>query len=132
MARILSRNHPEIHEGWLCDKGRFAYDYLRAADRIRTPLVRVRRRGFEGTTFEAALDAAEAGLREAGIVGRRRLLGRRDVEQATALARLVREGLGVRHGRSSRTTGSGASPPSARRSPRSRTPTSASCSVTTR
>ena len=24
VARMLSRNHPEIDEGWLCDKGRFA------------------------------------------------------------------------------------------------------------
>ena len=25
VKRILSRNHPEVDEGWLCDKGRFAY-----------------------------------------------------------------------------------------------------------
>ena len=25
VKRILSRNHPEIDEGWLCDKGRFAF-----------------------------------------------------------------------------------------------------------
>ena len=96
VARILSRNHPEIHEGWLCDKGRFAYDYLRAEDRIRTPLVRVRRRGFEGTTFEAALDAAEAGLREAGSSVVLAFSGDETNEQAAALARLVRDGLGGR------------------------------------
>ncbi len=94
VARILSRNHPEVHEGWLCDKGRFAYDHLGAPDRIRTPLVRVRRRGFEETTFEAALDAAEAGLREAGSSVVVAFSGGETVEQATALARIVREGLG--------------------------------------
>ena len=30
VKRILSRNHPEIDEGWLCDKGRFAYEHLHA------------------------------------------------------------------------------------------------------
>jgi NADH-quinone oxidoreductase subunit G len=93
VARVLSRNHPEVHEGWLCDKGRFAYDHLRAPDRIRAPLIRVRRRGFEETSFEAALDAAEAGLREAGPSVVVAFSGGETVEQATALARIVREGL---------------------------------------
>jgi len=94
VARILSRNHPEVHEGWLCDKGRFAYDHLRAEDRLRTPLVRVRRRGFEEASHEAALDAAEAGLRAAGSSVVVAFSGGETVEQATALARIVREGLG--------------------------------------
>ena len=34
VKRILSRNHPEIDEGWICDKGRFAYTHLRADDRL--------------------------------------------------------------------------------------------------
>ena len=48
VKRILSRNHPEVDEGWLCDKGRFAYPHLYADDRIVDPLERVRRRGFGG------------------------------------------------------------------------------------
>jgi NADH-quinone oxidoreductase subunit G len=95
VARILSRNHPEVHEGWLCDKGRFAYDHLRAPDRIRAPLVRVRRRGFEEVSFEAALDAAEAGLRAADSSVVLAFSGGETVEHATALARIVREGLGA-------------------------------------
>ena len=94
VARVLSRNHPEVHEGWLCDKGRFAYDHVRAGDRIRAPLVRVRRRGFEESSVESALDAAEAGLREAGSSTVVAFSGGETVEQATALARIVREGLG--------------------------------------
>ncbi|HEU4451127.1 MAG TPA: molybdopterin-dependent oxidoreductase [Gaiellaceae bacterium] len=94
VARILSRNHPEVHEGWLCDKGRFAYDHLRAPDRIREPLVRVRRRGFEEVAPEAALDAAVDGLRAAGGPVVLALSGGETVEQATALGRIVREGLG--------------------------------------
>ena len=94
VARVLSRNHPEVHEGWLCDKGRFAYDHLSAGDRIRSPLLRVRRRGFEEVSYEDALDAAETGLREAGSDVVVAFSGGETVEQASALARVVREGLG--------------------------------------
>jgi NADH-quinone oxidoreductase subunit G len=94
VTRILARNHPEVDGGWLCDKGRFAYDHLRAPDRIRQPLVRVRRRGFERTEAERALDEAERGLREAGGPVVVAFSGAETVEQATALSRLVREGLG--------------------------------------
>ena len=38
VKRVLSRNHPEVDEGWLCDKGRFAYPHLYARDRIFEPL----------------------------------------------------------------------------------------------
>ena len=94
VARILSRNHPDVHEGWTCDKGRFTYDHLRAPDRITAPLVRVRRRGFEESSYDAALDAAEAGLREAGSSVVVAFSGGETVEQAKALARIVREGCG--------------------------------------
>jgi NADH-quinone oxidoreductase subunit G len=94
VARILSRNHPDVHEGWTCDKGRFTYDHLRAPDRITAPLVRVRRRGFEESSYEDALDAAEAGLREAGSSVVVAFSGGETMEQAAALARIVREGCG--------------------------------------
>ena len=86
VARVLSRNHPEIHEGWLCDKGRFAYDHLRAKDRIRAPLLRVRRRGFDEVSVDAALEAAARGLREAGGSVVVAFSGAETVEQAKALA----------------------------------------------
>ncbi|HEX2045966.1 MAG TPA: molybdopterin-dependent oxidoreductase [Gaiellaceae bacterium] len=89
VARVLSRNHPDVHEGWLCDKGRFAYDHLRAPDRIRTPLLRVRRRGFEEVSAERALDEAARGLREADGPVLVALSGAETVEQATALARIA-------------------------------------------
>ena len=40
MRRVLSRDRPDLDEGWLCDKGRFAYEHVRADDRYATPLVR--------------------------------------------------------------------------------------------
>jgi NADH-quinone oxidoreductase subunit G len=95
VARVLSRNHPEVDGGWLCDKGRFAHDHLRAADRIREPIQRVRRRGFEPVAWEQALDVAEEGLRAAGASAVVAFSGGETVEQADVIARLARQGLGA-------------------------------------
>jgi NADH-quinone oxidoreductase subunit G len=91
--RVRSRNHHEVDEGWLCDKGRFAFTHLRAADRVVDPIQRVRRRGFEPVSWDAAVDAAEAMLREAHGRVVVALSGSETVEQAYALAKLVRVGL---------------------------------------
>jgi NADH-quinone oxidoreductase subunit G len=94
VKRILSRNHPEVDEGWLCDKGRFAFSHLYAPDRIVEPLRRRRRRGLDPISWDDALDEAERLLRaaEGRIVVA--LSGSETVEVAYALGRLVREGLG--------------------------------------
>jgi NADH-quinone oxidoreductase subunit G len=95
VKRILSRNHPEVDQGWLCDKGRFAFTHLRAPDRITDPLRRVRRRGFEEISWDAALDETERMLRAARGRILTALSGSETVEQAYALGRLLRGGLGA-------------------------------------
>jgi NADH-quinone oxidoreductase subunit G len=93
VKRILSRNHPEIDEGWICDKGRFAYTHLRADDRLTQPLQRVRRHGLEQVSWERAVDEAERLLRAARGRIVTVLSGSETVEQAYALAKLLRIGL---------------------------------------
>ena len=122
VKRILSRNHPEVDEGWLCDKGRFAFGHLHApATGSRTRSSRATRRRFEPLDWNEALDLAEADARE-----RRR----RDV---TALSGTRDGRAGLRARRSSSAPGSArtrrccprrsptSSTPSAPRSPRSAT-----------
>ncbi|MES1246334.1 MAG: molybdopterin-dependent oxidoreductase [Actinomycetota bacterium] len=92
--RVRSRNHPEIDEGWICDKGRFAFTHLRSADRVVDPIMRVRRRGFEPVSWDAALDRATELLQAAHGRVVVALSGSETVEQAYALARLVRGGTG--------------------------------------
>jgi NADH-quinone oxidoreductase subunit G len=94
VKRILSRNHPEIDRGWLCDKGRFTYPHLRAEDRVTSPLRRGRK-GLEEITWDAALDLAEEMLREAGDAIVTALSGSETTEIAYALGRLLRGGLGA-------------------------------------
>ncbi len=94
VKRILSRNHPEVDRGWLCDKGRFTYPHLRARDRITTPL----RRGSKGlaeVSWDEALETAEEMLREAEGAIVTALSGSETNEIAYALGRLLRGGLGA-------------------------------------
>jgi NADH-quinone oxidoreductase subunit G len=95
VRRIISRNHPDVDNGWLCDKGRFAYKHLRAEDRVVDPILRVRRRGFEDISWDRAIDEAERLLREAEGRIVTALSGSETVEQSYALAKLLREGLGA-------------------------------------
>ncbi len=95
VKRILSRNHPEVDDGWLCDKGRFSYAHLHAEDRLRDPILRVRRRGFEEISWERALDEAERLLREADGRIVTALSGSETIEEAYGLGKLLRRGLGA-------------------------------------
>ena len=92
--RVLSRNHPEIDGGWLCDKGRFTHPHLTAEDRIREPLVRGEL-GLEPVSWDTALDTVERLLRGAGGHVVTALSGGETIEQAYALARLLRAGAGA-------------------------------------
>jgi NADH-quinone oxidoreductase subunit G len=93
--RVLSRNHPDVDAGWLCDKGRFAFPHLTASDRIREPLKRIRRRGFQPVSWDEAIDEAERLLREAEGNILTALSGSETVEEAYGLAKLLRGGLGA-------------------------------------
>ena len=95
IKRILSRNHPEIDEGWLCDKGRFAYSHLQAGDRIQDPLQKNADGRFEALEWNTALDRAEELLRKAGPAIVTALSGSETVEQAYGLGKLLRSGLGA-------------------------------------
>ena len=93
VRRVQSRNHPEVDGGWLCDKGRFSFPYLRAQDRVREPLVRGEL-GLEPVSWDAAFDRAESLLRGAGRNIVTALSGSETTEIAYGLAVLMRRGLG--------------------------------------
>jgi NADH dehydrogenase/NADH:ubiquinone oxidoreductase subunit G len=94
VKRILSRNHPEVDAGWLCDKGRFAFSHLNAPDRVTEPRVRASARRFEPISWDDALGRFERLLRAAGTHVVTALSGSETVEQAYALGKLLR-GLGA-------------------------------------
>jgi NADH-quinone oxidoreductase subunit G len=95
VKRILARNHPEVDEGWLCDKGRFAYPSVRADDRVTAPLRRASQRRFEELSPEEAVDEAERLVRAAEGRVVTVFSGSETVELAYAFAKLLRQGVGA-------------------------------------
>ena len=94
VRRVLSRNHPEVDRGWLCDKGRFTYPHLRARDRVTAPLLRGPK-GLSEVSWDEALGAVEELLREAGGNTITAFSGTETTEIAYALGKLLRVGLGA-------------------------------------
>jgi NADH-quinone oxidoreductase subunit G len=92
VVRVLSRENSAVDDGWLCDKGRFAYQAIHVDERITEPLVRGESGELESASWEEALGAARAIAghrgRGAALVG-----GQATNEEAYLLGRIVREGL---------------------------------------
>ncbi|WP_020499679.1 NADH-quinone oxidoreductase subunit G [Sciscionella marina] len=91
VMRKLAGEDPEVNEEWICDKGRFAFRYVTADDRITRPLVRENGKLREASWTEALRIAADrlAEARDNGGVG---VLpgGRLTVEDAYAYAKFAR------------------------------------------
>ncbi len=74
LVRLLGVDSEPVNHGWLCDKGRYGYEWVHSDTRMRVPGVR---RGTElaVTSWPEALDAAAAALRRvrdehgAGAIG---------------------------------------------------------------
>jgi NADH-quinone oxidoreductase subunit G len=96
VLRVLSRMNPEVDDGWLCDRGRFAYPRLGGDERVTQPLVRD---GGElrPVSWERALSEAAAGLRRAGAHTGALAGGGATNEEGELLAALLREQLGSPH-----------------------------------
>ena len=98
VARVLSRNHPDVDEGWLCDKGRYGLGHLHAPDRVTQNLIRGGR-GLEAVSTADVLDHVADRLRatvERFGPGSVAVLasGEQTNEEAHAWARLLGEALG--------------------------------------
>ena len=95
MLRRLAGDDPQVNEEWNCDKGRWAFTYATADDRLRTPLVRDPDDGsLIPASWPEALATAARGLADATSAG---VLvgGRATVEDAYAYAKFARVALGT-------------------------------------
>ena len=93
VMRVLARDHEEVDDGWLCDKGRFAYQSTHTDERITEPLVREGVR-LMPASWEKALAVAAGALKKAGPKAAALAGGDTTNEEAFLLGRLFREGLG--------------------------------------
>ena len=91
VTRRLAWDDPEVNEEWNCDKGRFAFRYIRQ-DRIESPLVREDGQ-LRPASWPEALDIAARGL--AAAQGRVGVLtgGRLTAEDAYSYAKFARVAL---------------------------------------
>jgi NADH-quinone oxidoreductase subunit G len=64
VVRLLGVDSEPVNQGWLCDKGRYGYEWVHSDMRVRAPMVRTSSgRGFTEVSWPEALDAAAAALR---------------------------------------------------------------------
>jgi NADH-quinone oxidoreductase subunit G len=86
VVRHLARDEYDVNDSWLCDKGRYAYRFPDAAERITTPLIRDH--GLEPASFGEVLTKIAGwvdGARVAVLTG-----GRLMDEDYYALSKLAR------------------------------------------
>jgi NADH-quinone oxidoreductase subunit G len=93
VMRVLAREpkHEGVDDGWLCDKGRFAYQAIHVDERITQPLVRDGG-SLRPVSWDRALDVAAGLARHQGAVGTL-VGGQATNEEGFLIARLMREGL---------------------------------------
>ncbi len=94
--RVLQRDNVEVDDGWLCDKGRFAYQSFHVDERIVEPMVRDGGQ-LRAVSWERALEEAAAGLARAGANTGALAGGQATNEEGFLLSRLMREALGSPH-----------------------------------
>ena len=96
VMRVLARDNVEVDDGWLCDKGRFAYQAFGSDERITAPMVRdggfLREVSWERALSDAASALERSGERTAAVVG-----GRATNEEGFLVQHLVRQGLRSPH-----------------------------------
>jgi NADH-quinone oxidoreductase subunit G len=91
--RRLAGDDPSVNEEWNCDKGRWAFKYVTALDRLTHPLVRNAEGELVQASWPEALAAAAAGLkgkRAAVLTG-----GRVTTEDAYGYSKFARIALGT-------------------------------------
>ncbi|MEN3223512.1 NADH-quinone oxidoreductase subunit G [Mycolicibacterium porcinum] len=94
VLRRLAGDDPEVNEEWNCDKGRWAFTYATAGDRITTPLIR-EDGALRPASWSEALTVAGAGLLAAGAHTGVLAGGRCTVQDAYAYSKFARMVLGT-------------------------------------
>ncbi|MSX48998.1 MAG: NADH-quinone oxidoreductase subunit G, partial [Actinobacteria bacterium] len=91
--RRLAGDDTEVNEEWNCDKGRWAFKYITATNRITQPMIRDASGELRAASWPEALAAAAAGLqgkRTGVLVG-----GRATTEDAYGYSKFARVALGT-------------------------------------
>jgi NADH-quinone oxidoreductase subunit G len=90
LRRIRNRYNSEVNSYFLCDRGRFGYEFVNSDKRIRKNLLHRQNGTFEEISKEAVLDQVERAIRDKKVIG----IGssRASLESNYALQKLVGKG----------------------------------------
>ena len=99
VMRLMSRTNDAIDDGWLCDRGRWGFEFVNSPQRLRTPLIRQRGQLQPATWDEALymlasrlqLIAEKHGASSVGGIGSTRTTN----EEAYLFQKLLREAIGT-------------------------------------
>ena len=96
IMRTFTRENTAVDDGWICDRGRYTFNYLYEPERLRQPLIKRDGEHRAASFDEAVAVAAErlgtaAKARKVGVIGG----GRLSDEEAFALQQFAREVLGT-------------------------------------
>ncbi|MFD6199726.1 NADH-quinone oxidoreductase subunit G [Mycobacteriaceae bacterium NPDC060252] len=95
VLRRLAGDDPEVNEEWNCDKGRWAFTYATAGDRITNPMIRDESGDLVAVSWPQALETAAKGLADAGANAGVLTGGRLTVEDAYAYVKFARMVIGT-------------------------------------
>ncbi|NNF10444.1 MAG: NADH-quinone oxidoreductase subunit NuoG [Acidimicrobiia bacterium] len=102
VLRFLGVDNEPTNQGWLCDKGRFGFEYIGSPERLTAPLIRNDAGEFEETSWATALEVTGQWLQdiiaESGPEAVAGLGGARGTnEDAYSFGKLLRGVIGTNH-----------------------------------
>ncbi|HEX6586897.1 MAG TPA: NADH-quinone oxidoreductase subunit NuoG [Solirubrobacterales bacterium] len=92
VLRVLARDNPAVDDGWLCDKGRFAFQMFNSAERVTRPMVRAGDGSLSPISWEEAVEKVAGALRNAGERAAALVGGGTTNEEGWLVQRIVRQG----------------------------------------
>jgi NADH-quinone oxidoreductase subunit G len=91
VMRVLARDNNEVDDGWLCDKGRFAFQMFGSEDRVTEPMARQGDGSLAPVSWEEALAKVASRLKQAGAGTAALVGGGTSNEEGWLIQRIVRD-----------------------------------------
>jgi NADH-quinone oxidoreductase subunit G len=92
VLRVNARDNADVDDGWLCDKGRFAFQMFNSAERITRPMVRAGDGSLSPISWDEAVTKVADGLRNAGQNAAALVGGGTSNEEGWLVQRILRHG----------------------------------------
>jgi NADH-quinone oxidoreductase subunit G len=92
VLRVNARDNADVDDGWLCDKGRFAFQMFNSAERITRPMVRAGDGSLSPISWDDAVKRVADVLRGAGANAAALVGGGTSNEEGWLVQRILRAG----------------------------------------